>query len=304
VRSRTAERFIILSAVTFAVSFTATCLPFARGATLSPAGSYAPRELEGMQISKTTRQQLDLLWLLVTKEVTFRYKRTFLGFLWTLLNPLLTALVFFVAFTIFMRFEIEDFAFFLLAALFPWSWFAGSVTVATGTLTGNVSLIRKVVFPKHLLILSVVIAQMVNFAFTLPVLLGLAFFYDLPPSLNWLIGIPILATVQFAIIYGLGLMVSVANVYFRDLEYMVTVVISLLFWMTPIIYPLSAVPEGARPFLTLNPVSYPIQAWRDLFMHNTLNWPYIGIGLVTAVVVLLLGHWLFRRMSGRLDEVL
>lgn len=257
-----------------------------------------------MQISRTTRQRLDLLWLLVAKEVTFRYKRTYLGFLWTLMNPLLTALVFFVAFTIFMRFEIEYFAFFLLAALFPWIWFSASLSIATGTLTSNASLIRKVVFPKHLLILSVVIAQMVNFVLTLPILLGLALHYNIPPTLNWLIGIPILALVQFVIIYGLGLMVSVANVYFRDLEYIVTVVIGLLFWMTPIIYPLSAVPEGVRHWLTLNPMSYPIQAWRDLFLHNTLNWPYIGVGLATAVVVLLLGQWLFRRMSSRLDEVL
>jgi len=257
-----------------------------------------------MLINNQLRQRLDLLKLLVRQEVTVRYKRTYLGFVWSLLNPLLTALVFFVAFTIFMRFEIENFAFFLLAALFPWVWFSSSIALSTGALTGNVSLIRKVVFPKHMLLLSVVIAQMVNFLLTLPVLLGLAFYFGIPPTLNWLIGIPLLAAVQFGITYGLALMVSAANVYFRDLEHIVTVVLGLLFWMTPIIYPLSAVPEDIRPLLALNPVTYLIQAWREVFFTNTINWQYIAISAITAGGVLAAGHLIFKRLNRNLDEVL
>jgi lipopolysaccharide transport system permease protein len=257
-----------------------------------------------MQINAKTRQRLDLLKLLVKKEITLRYKRTYLGFLWSLLNPLLTALVFFIAFSVFMRFEIENFALFLLSALFPWTWFSTSVTMSTNTLTGNVSLIKKVIFPKHFLLLATVIAQLVNFVFSLPILIGLAYYYGGTPTLNWLIGIPVLVGVQFIVIYGLSLIVSMANAFFRDLEYIVTVLIGLLFWMTPIVYPLEAVPEEYQVFLVMNPVTYLMQAWRNLFFNNMINWHNISISAATAAVVLLAGLLIFKKLDRKLDEVL
>jgi len=257
-----------------------------------------------MRMNKKTRQQLDLLKLLIKKEITLRYKRTYLGFLWSLLNPLLTGLVLFVAFNIFMRFETENFALFLMAALFPWTWFSASVIMSSGALTGNVSLIKKVIFPKHFLLLATITAQLVNFIFSLPVLVGLTYYYGSAPSLNWLIGIPVLVIVQFAIIYGLSLLLSIANAFFRDLEYIVIVLIGLLFWMTPIIYPLEAVPEEYRSLLVMNPVTYLMQAWRDLFFNNMLNWHNIFISMITAAVVLLAGLVIFKKLDKKLDEVL
>jgi len=257
-----------------------------------------------MQTNRKTRQQLDLLRLLVKKEITLRYRRTYLGFLWSLLNPLLTGLVLFMAFNIFMRFEIENFALFLMAALFPWTWFSASVTMSSGVLTGNVSLIKKVIFPKHFLLLAPVIAQLVNFIFTFPVLIGLTYYYGSAPALSWLIGIPVLIVVQFAVIYGLALIISMANAFFRDLEYMVNVLVGLLFWMTPVIYPLEAVPEEYRVLLTMNPVAYLMQAWRDLFFNNTINWYNISISAITAVVVLFAGLLIFKKLDKKLDEVL
>jgi len=257
-----------------------------------------------MQISKKTRQQLDLLKLLVKKEITLRYKRTYLGFLWSLLNPLLTGIVLFIAFNIFMRFEMKDFALFLMSALFPWTWFSASVTMSAGTLIGNISLIKKVIFPKHFLLLAVITAQLVNFIFSLPVLIGLVYYHGSAPALNWLIGIPVLVVVQFALIYGLTLIISMANAFFRDLEYLVAVLVSLLFWMTPIIYPLEMVPERFRWLLVMNPVTYLMQAWRDLFFNNTINWHNISISVITAAAVLLAGLLVFKKLDKKLDEVL
>jgi len=257
-----------------------------------------------MRLNKKTRQQLDLLKLLIKKEITLRYKRTYLGFLWSLLNPILTGVVLFIAFNIFMRFEVENFALFVMAALFPWTWFSASVTMSSNVFTGNVSLIKKVIFPKQFLLLATVIAQLVNFIFSLPVLIGLVYFYGGSLTIEWLIGIPILILIQFAIVYGLVLVISVANAYFRDLEYLINVLISLLFWMTPIVYPLEAVPEAYQGILVMNPVTYLIQAWRDLFFNNTLNWNNISISLVTAAIVLIAGLLIFKKFEKRLDEVL
>jgi len=257
-----------------------------------------------MQMNKKTRQQLDLLKLLVKKEITLRYKRTYLGFLWSLLNPILTGIVLFIAFNIFMRFEVENFALFVMAAIFPWTWFSASVTMSANTLTGNVSLIKKVIFPKHFLLLATIIAQLVNFIFSLPVLIALVYYYGSSPSLNWLIGIPVLVIVQFVVIYGLSLLISIANAFFRDLEHIINVLVSLLFWMTPIVYPLEAVPEEYRSLLVMNPVTYLMQAWRDLFFNNMLNWHNIFVSAITAVAILLAGLLIFKKLNRKLDEVL
>ncbi len=255
-------------------------------------------------MNKKFRQQLDLLKLLIKKEITLRYKRTYLGFFWSLLNPLLTGLVLFIALSVFMRFEVANFPLFLMAALFPWTWFATSVTMSTNALTGNVSLIKKVIFPKQFLLLATITAQLVNFIFSLPILIGLVYYYGSSPTLSWLIGIPVLVVVQFAIIYGLALIISVVNAFFRDLEYIVTVLVSLLFWITPIVYPFNIVPEEYRVFLAMNPVTYLMQSWRDLFLNNILNWHYISISMMTAMVVLSIGFLIFKKLNKNLDEVL
>jgi len=255
-------------------------------------------------MNKKTRQQIDLLKILVKKEITLKYKRTYLGFLWSLLNPLLTALVLFIAFRIFMRFEMENYTLFLLAAIFPWSWFSASVTMSTNTLTGNIALIKKVLFPKHFLILATIIGQLVNLIFALPILLVFVYYYGKAPALNWLYGIPLLIVVQFIVTYGVALVISMVNAFFRDMEYIINVSVGMLFWMTPIIYLLEAVPEKYRVLLVINPVTYLIQSWRDIFLNNTINWHNISISLVTAVVVLLAGTFIFSRLNRRLDEVL
>ncbi len=255
-------------------------------------------------MNRKTRQQLDLLKLLVKQEITLKYKRTYLGFLWSLLNPLLTGLVLFIAFRIFMRFEMEDYTLFLLAALFPWTWFSASVTMSTNALTGNISLIRKVLFPKHFLILATITGQLVNLIFALPILLVLVFYYGKAPAMNWFIGIPVLIVVQFTVTYGIALVISMVNAFFRDMEHIVNVCISMLFWMTPILYPLEAVPEKYRIYLAINPVTYLIQSWRDIFLNNTTNWHVISISLVTAMLVFFAGSIIFKRLDKRLDEVL
>ena len=255
-------------------------------------------------MNKKTRQQIDLLRLLIKKEVTLKYKRTYLGFFWSLLNPLLTALVMFIAFRIFMRFQMEDYTLFLLAALFPWTWFAASVTMSTSTLTGNISLIKKVLFPKHFLVIATIVAQFINFLFTIPILLVVVLYYHRIPSLNWLVGIPLLILVQFIVTYGIALILSMVNAFFRDMEYIVNVLMSMLFWITPILYPLDKVPEKYRKFLALNPITYLIQSWRDLFFFNRIDWQNISISIITAIVILGIGTIVFLRLDRRLDEVL
>jgi len=249
-------------------------------------------------------QKKDLLWLLTKKEITLKYKRTVLGIFWSLLNPILLAIVLFIAFKIFLRIQMENYTFFFLSALFPWNWFSASVIISTGTLIGNVHLIKRIRFPRHFLILATILGQLVNLLFSLPILMGFSYYYGEGPSINWAISIPLLIIIQFIVTVGICLTISIVNAYFRDMEYLIGIVITLLFWMTPIIFPLNAVPQAYRIYLTLNPLTYLITAWRDVFMSNLIDWGNIGISFGTSLVFLFLGVLVFQRLGKRLDEVI
>jgi lipopolysaccharide transport system permease protein len=246
----------------------------------------------------------DLLWLLTKKEITLKYKRTILGILWSLFNPIILSIVLFIAFTIFLRIQMENYTFFLLSAIFPWNWFSASATMASGTLIGNAQLIKKVRFPRYFLVIAMVLSQLVNFLFSIPVIIGFTYFYGKAPGIAWLIGIPILIVLQFMTTTGISLILSMLNAYFRDMEYIIGVFLTLLFWMTPIVYPLDIVPEPYRIYLTINPLTYLITCWRGIFISNTIDWVSLRISGITSLVFFLLGVFVFRALGRRLDEVI
>jgi len=257
-----------------------------------------------MRFSRAVTQKIDLLYLLTYKEIALKYKRTMLGIFWSLLNPLLMSLVFFVAFRIFMRFKIENYTFFLLSALFPWNWFLSSIIISSRSLVDNVTLIKKVIFPRQYMVVSVILAQMVHLLFSLPILLVFAYASAEGPSWKWLIGIPLLMFVQFLFTFGAALVISICNTFFRDIEYLVGVFLNLIFWMTPITYPMSAIPEKYHPLFLLNPLANLISSWRELMLHNRILWKNIGLAFATALIFLLVGLKVFAKLERRLDEVL
>lgn len=256
------------------------------------------------EMNREFERKKDLLWLLTKKEITLKYKRTFLGILWSLLNPIFLAIVLYIAFKIFLRIQMENYTFFFLSALFPWNWFSASVIMSTGTLTSNVNLIKKIRFPRHFLILATILGQLVNLLFAIPILVGFSYYYGEGPSINWIISIPLLIIIQFIVTIGICLAISMINAYFRDMEYIVGIVITLLFWMTPIIFPLNIVPEEYRIYLIINPLTYLITAWRDTFMSNLIDWGNIGISFGCSLAFLFLGIFVFQKLGKRLDEVI
>jgi len=255
-------------------------------------------------MNKDIQRYWDLFLILVEKEITLKYKRTYIGFVWSLLNPIFTAIIYFLAFSVFMRFKMDNYALFLLSALFPWNWFSASVLMSVNTLTGNTGLIKKVIFPKHFLVLSLIAGQLITMLFAIPVLAAILIYGGGMPGIQWLYGIPILIIIQFMIVSGISMAIAMVNAFFRDLEYITGVVMNMLFWVTPIIYPLSSIPEKFRMILSLNPMMYVIQSWRDLIMTNTINWQYIGISAVSAIIFFLAGLFIFEKLSFKLDEVI
>jgi len=251
------------------------------------------------------KRDRDLLWLLTKKETTLQYKRTTLGIFWSLLNPLLLALVLYIAFIGVLKVQKKDFPLFLLTALFPWTWFSNSVSAASVSLIANRSLIKKFPFPKHFLLAAGILSQGIHFLLSMLVILFWVYYYGRTPAAIWFWGIPILLIIQYILTMGVGLAVSMINVYFLDFQFIVTFILNLFFWLTPILYQLDTIPEDYR-FLSLyfNPLSPLMCSWRELFMSNTVHWTWLASAFSSSVITFFIGVLIFRRLSRRLDEVL
>jgi len=258
-----------------------------------------------MIVNYELKRKTDLLYLLIQKEVTIQYKRTTLGILWTLIDPILSAAVFYIAFTVILKYNIQNYTLFLLSALFPWTLFSNSIILSTNVLITNKSLIKKIPFPRHFLLLAVVTAQCIHFLFSIPITIFLVYYYGNTISLIWVLGIPVLILIQLALTLGFSFVVSTINVYFRDMQYIIAFIINMLFWLTPILYSVDTIPAQYRYlFLNFNPLTRLICSWRELFMFNILNWENIGFCFAISLSILFIGIVFFQRFGKRIDEVI
>ncbi|MGQ9571484.1 MAG: ABC transporter permease [Thermodesulfovibrionales bacterium] len=255
-------------------------------------------------MKKSLQHQLDLILVLTQKELKVRYKNSYLGYLWSIMHPLAFAFVFFIAFKVFMKVRIENYVLFLIAGLFPWQWFANSVNFSPRIFLGNTNLVKKVNFPRNILPLSSVIQDMIHFILSIPVILLFIFIYHKSPSLSWLYGIPILLVIQFMIIYGISLMVSSVNLFFKDLERLIGIFMTLLFYFTPVLYPETMIPERLRYLMYLNPVAPLMLSWKNLFLKGTLEPIYIMLSFAYSLIFFMLGYVLYKKLSWKFAEVL
>ncbi len=257
-----------------------------------------------MHSNRTVQYYWDLIITLTKKELKVKYKRNFLGYLWSVANPLALALVFFIAFKIVLRIPIENYTLFLISGLFPWQWFSNSVNSSTMVFIGNASLIKKVNFRWEALVVAMVLNDMVHFLFSIPVIILFLFYYGLTPHMSWIIGIPLLIMVQFMITFGFSLAIAALNLFFRDMERIVFIVTTLLLYLTPILYSVEMVPEKYRAMIMLNPLSTLMLSWRNIFMTGTIHVETIAVSFVFAFLGLFSGFLIFRSLRWKFAEVL
>lgn len=241
----------------------------------------------------------ELLVNLVRRELKVKYRNSVLGFLWSLLNPLLMMLVFAFVFGFIFQARgigaISKLPVFLLTGLLPWFFLNLSLTSAAGSIVNSAPLIKKVYFPRLLIPLASVLANLFNFLLELLVLFGFLVFFKVP-FWKFLWFLPVVVVIQLLLVSGFSLLISVSNVYFRDIEHLITVVLLLWFYGSPILYPLEAVPERFLFIYKLNPMTGLIMMYRNILYHAQL--PGLRLSLYVAgfsVLVLMLGYWLFTR---------
>ena len=247
----------------------------------------------------------ELLYLLVIKELKVRYKSRFLGYLWAVANPLAFAFVYWIAFKLIMRVEMPNYSLFLITGIFPWVWVSLGVTNGARSFIHNASLIKKASLPRAILPLSCVAQETVHFGFALPVIAAfLVFAGDYPLSAAWLWQVPLLAALQVAFVYPIALSVALANVYVRDIENLVGIGFSLLFFVTPMVYPITMVPETYRRYFELNPLHALMQSWRSVLLDRSLDPSAVAYVAATALVSGIVAWALYRRLAPRVGEML
>lgn len=260
----------------------------------------------------------ELLWNLTLRELRGRYKRSLLGWGWSLLNPIAFMLVYTFAFSIVIGANPQvgdpsgnsSYAFFLLCGLLPWSFFNVSVGEAMGSIVSNGALVRKVAFPREHLVVATILAGMFTLAIELSVLsiaLTLFGFMVLP----WLPLVVMTSLILAVFATGFGLALAAANVYFRDMTYLWGIVVQAWFFSTPIVYDPSLVENRLADYPTVVriyndlPMAVVVRIFRDLMFD--LRMPrLIDYGLMGAyaLTVLLFGWWLFDKLEGRFAEEL
>jgi len=253
--------------------------------------------------TRTFKYYRDLVLVLIAKELKLRYKSTFLGYAWSIFHPLAFALVYFIAFKVVMRIQMENYALFLICGLFPWQWFANSTVASNTFFIMNSSLIKKVKFPRQFLVLTGVLNDLIHFVASIPVIVGFMFYYHQCPSVSWLYQVPLLAVILFGITYGLSLLIASCNLFFRDLERLTSIFVTLWFFMTPIIYPVKMIPESLQWIVYVNPMASVVICWQSVFLEGVLPLDHCVVSICFSVLAYELGINVYRRLQWRFAEI-
>jgi lipopolysaccharide transport system permease protein len=259
-------------------------------------------------------QYRELIRNLVVRDLKVRYRSSILGIVWSWLSPLLMMIVYTVVFTI-LRGGDEStphYPVLLLCGLLPWNFFQDSVIQATGSIIGNAHLVNKVYFPREVLPISITLSNLVNFLIALPIFFVLVIITGAPLTW-WVLLLPITMLIHVAFTLGLAFFLATLNVFFRDTQHILGVVILAAFFLTPVFYPIHAVPQEStvlgitlNPQLwlrRLNPMASIIASYRDLLYRGApTGVDFLLRTAATALVVLVLGYVIFLRYCPRFGE--
>lgn len=255
----------------------------------------------------------ELVYNLVIRDLKARYKNSILGVAWSWMNPLLMMVVYTVVFNILAgRSNLPNYPVFLLCALLPWNFFSTAVSQATNSIVDAAPLIKKVYFPREVLPIAAVLSNMVNFLISLPIFFLLALVLGNPIT-GWALLFPVTLVIQVMFTLGVGFITATLNVFYRDTRLIMDVLLLAWFFLTPIFYPLTTVPDryvlwgvpvNVRAWLLrLNPMASIISSYRDLLYWGTSTaWDFLLRTAITSLAVLIIGYLIFLHYSPRFGE--
>lgn len=255
-------------------------------------------------VFKEIYEYRELLKTSVKKEIRGRYKNSFLGVIWSFLNPLLQIMVYAIVFPLILRNTQENYVIFLCCGLIPWTFFSTGINRSAFTIIENGNIVKKVFFPREILPISVITSEAVNFMISTIIILAFVIFGGLGIS-KYILFYPIILIVQYFLVLGISFIISSITVYLRDIQHFIGVLLQLLFYAAPVVYAPSSIPENFKWILNLNPMTYIINAYRDIF-YNQVKPDFIGLGtiFVISILVCVIGQFIFNKLQKGFAEQL
>jgi ABC-type polysaccharide/polyol phosphate export permease len=252
------------------------------------------------QLVQEINDNRELIWALAMKELNVRYKRSALGFLWALLNPLLMMIIYTMVFSSIMQAAIPHYSIFLISALLPWTFFSQSLSYAVESIVGNGDLLKKVYVTKSVFPVAAVLSNVINFLLSMIPLLLLLVVFRFPFHWTWFyFVVPFTSLVLFTL--GCSFLFALANVFFRDMAHILQVILQAWFFCCPVVYSLDIVPSRYRMLFRLNPLLYPLNGFRLAIYYGLLPTPQsVVMSLAGGLVALWIGYSLFRRYQDTL----
>lgn len=247
----------------------------------------------------------DLLYILVERDLKTRYKQTVIGTSWAILQPLLTMTIFTFFFGRITGVSSDGlpYAIFAYAGLLPWTFFSNAVTNSGNSLILDSSLITKIYFPRMIVPIATVAASSLDFFIAFSFLILMMVYYRIGITVNILM-LPVLTVFFMLLATGIGIWMSALNVKYRDVRFALPFVIQIGLFITPIIYPLSIVPEKWHWIMSLNPLTGLIEAFRDACFGHPISWANLGISIFVTIGILIFSAYNFRRMERSFADVI
>jgi lipopolysaccharide transport system permease protein len=238
----------------------------------------------------------------VLKEFRGKYKKSFLGVLWSFINPLLQLVIYSVVFSFIMKSGIKNYTVFLVVALIPWNFFSTTLTQSTAAIVINGGILKKVYFPREILPISIVTSNLINFLISCIIVFGALIISGV--GISWyILLVPIIVLIQYIFSLALAFILSAVTVYIRDLEYFINVLVMLWFYLSPIVYPPNFIPVKYKWLFNLNPMLHIIDAYRNILYYKRMpNWSNLFILAIICLLLLVLGYRIFKKLEKRFAE--
>jgi len=240
----------------------------------------------------------------VKKEFRGKYKKSFLGVLWSFISPLLQLLVYALVFPFLLKDQPDNYIMFIFPTLIAWNFFQLSVAQSTSVIIGNGGIIKKVYFPREILPISIVTSGGINFLISC-IIICIALIISGLGFSKYILLIPIILFLQCIITLAISFLLSSITVYLRDVEYFINVLLMLWMYLTPVLYGPEMIPVRYKALFNLNPMLHIVNAYRDIFYNKTMpNMNYIGILFVIGIIFLVLCYYIFKKLEKRFAEEL
>lgn len=240
----------------------------------------------------------------VSKEIRGKYKGSFLGILWSFVNPLLMTLVYAIVFPFILKSTQPHYVTFIVIAILPWTWFTSVISQGTNTIVVNGGIIKKVYFPREILPISIVSSGLINFLISCIIIAIFLICSGIGFSI-YILFLPVIIIIQYILLLGIVFITSAIDVYVRDAEYIIAFLVSMLFYGTPILYSSDLFPAKFSWLLNLNPLTTIINSYRDIFYYQTMpNLKALGIVFIVSCLILVLGYMIFNKLKKGFAEEL